>query len=112
MLVRQLEEELRMRMRGPNMDLQQQVELLLNENDHLTREVAILRETIKVIAQHFSFEHRQAVPLNNVNFGLQELELRIDTQKQTLQSRDDSIKKLLDMLQNKGVGEFIYMLSS
>lgn len=48
MLVRQLEEELRMRMRGPNMDLQQQVELLLNENDHLTREVAILRETIKV----------------------------------------------------------------
>jgi len=48
MLVRQLEEELRMRMRGPNMELQQQVELLLNENDHLTREVAILRETIKV----------------------------------------------------------------
>jgi len=48
MLVRQLEEELRMRMRGPNMELTQQVELLLNENDHLTREVAILRETIKV----------------------------------------------------------------
>uniref|UniRef100_A0A2S2PYK2 ERC protein 2 n=1 Tax=Sipha flava TaxID=143950 RepID=A0A2S2PYK2_9HEMI len=81
MLVRQLEEELRMRMRGPNMELQQQVELLLNENDHLTREVAILRETIK------------------------ELELRIETQKQTLQSRDESIKKLLDMLQNKGVGK-------
>ena len=35
----------------------------------------------------------------------QELELRIETQKQTLQSRDESIKKLLEMLQNKGMGE-------
>jgi len=55
MLVRQLEEELRMRMRGPNMELQQQVELLLNENDHLTREVAILRETIKVTIMNRKF---------------------------------------------------------
>lgn len=36
----------------------------------------------------------------------QELELRIETQKQTLQARDESIKKLLEMLQNKGMGEF------
>lgn len=36
-----------------------------------------------------------------------ELELRIETQKQTLQSRDESIKKLLEMLQNKGTGESI-----
>ena len=35
----------------------------------------------------------------------QELELRIETQKQTLLARDDSIKKLLEMLQNKGIGE-------
>ena len=35
----------------------------------------------------------------------QELELRIDTQKQTLQQRDESIKKLLEMLQSKGEGE-------
>lgn len=34
----------------------------------------------------------------------QELELRIETQKQTLQARDESIKKLLEMLQNKGMG--------
>ncbi|GLH00786.1 Uncharacterized protein GBIM_07061 [Gryllus bimaculatus] len=34
----------------------------------------------------------------------QELELRIETQKQTLAARDESIKKLLEMLQNKGVG--------
>lgn len=37
----------------------------------------------------------------------QELELRIETQKQTLQSRDESIKKLLDMLQNKGIGKYM-----
>lgn len=43
-----------------------------------------------------------------ISVSPQELELRIDTQKQTLQSRDESIKKLLDMLQNKGVGELIY----
>jgi len=35
----------------------------------------------------------------------QELELRIETQKQTLQQRDESIKKLLEMLQSKGEGE-------
>lgn len=37
----------------------------------------------------------------------QELELRIETQKQTLQARDESIKKLLEMLQNKGMGKCI-----
>ena len=31
--------------------------------------------------------------------------MRIDTQKQTLNARDESIKKLLEMLQNKGEGE-------
>lgn len=35
----------------------------------------------------------------------QELELRIETQKQTLSARDESIKKLLEMLQNKGMGK-------
>lgn len=83
MLVRQLEEELRMlRMRGPSLEMQQQMEILLQENEHLTREIAILRDTIK------------------------ELELRIETQKQTLQARDESIKKLLEMLQNKGMGKY------
>jgi hypothetical protein len=50
MLVRQLEEELRMRMRNPSVELQQQMEMLFTENEHLTREIAILRETIKVSA--------------------------------------------------------------
>ena len=35
----------------------------------------------------------------------QELETRIETQKQTLQARDESIKKLLEMLQSKGDGK-------
>lgn len=42
---------------------------------------------------------------------LQELELRIETQKQTLQARDESIKKLLEMLQNKGMGETLLAIS-
>ena len=48
MLVRQLEEELRMRMRQPSLEVQQQIETLYAENEHLTREIAILRDTIKV----------------------------------------------------------------
>lgn len=48
MLVRQLEEELRMRMRGPSIEMQQQMEVLYQENEHLSREIAILRDTIKV----------------------------------------------------------------
>jgi ERC protein 2 len=35
---------------------------------------------------------------------LQELELRIETQKQTLASRDDSIKRLMEAMQSKGLG--------
>ena len=31
--------------------------------------------------------------------------MRIETQKQTLQARDESIKKLLEMLQSKGEGK-------
>lgn len=50
MLVRQLEEELRMRMRQPNIEMQQQMEAIYAENEHLTREIAILRDTIKVSA--------------------------------------------------------------
>lgn len=88
MLVRQLEEELRARMRQPNIEMQQQIEAVYAENDHLQREISILRETIK------------------------DLECRVETQKQTLIARDESIKKLLEMLQAKGMGKwnlvFIY----
>lgn len=49
MLVRQLEEELRIRsLQNPGHEVRQQLETLYAENDHLSREVAILRETVKV----------------------------------------------------------------
>lgn len=50
-----------------------------HERDRNVRELDLLRNTVK------------------------ELEVQIDTQRQTLNSRDDSIRKLLDMLQNKGM---------
>jgi len=48
-------------------------------------------------------EHeRQAKELFLLRKTLEEMELRIDTQKQTMGARDESIKKLLEMLQSKG----------
>jgi hypothetical protein len=150
------------------------VETMYAENDHLSREVAILRETVKVRHEFnlhtivyivdsyvctcnkkeanyyvsprnsIILKRRRAHILQELFFFIifdvcyfllfyfflffvcvfvflcvfcvcritktttttQELELRIETQKQTLQSRDESIKKLLEMLQNKGMGEF------
>lgn len=80
-LIRQLEEELRMaHMRNPDAELRQHLDALYAEKEHMAKEIFLLRETIK------------------------ELELRIETQKQTLASRDESIKKLMEMLQSKGVG--------
>lgn len=77
-LVRQLEEELRLaHMRNPDQEVQQHLEALYAEKDHLGKEIYLLRETIK------------------------ELELRIETQKQTLAARDESIKKLMEAMQSK-----------
>ena len=59
-----------------SIELQRQLEALISENEHLVREIRILRETIK------------------------EMELRLESQKQTLHARDESIKKLLEMLQS------------
>lgn len=77
-----MEEELRSRSLrgGPSIELQRQLETLISENDHLVREIRILRETIK------------------------EMELRIESQKQTIHARDESIKKLLEMLQSGRLG--------
>ncbi|XP_041460662.1 ELKS/Rab6-interacting/CAST family member 1-like isoform X3 [Lytechinus variegatus] len=59
--------------------LQHEVDGLRTERDRVSREVFLLRKT------------------------LEEMELRIETQKQTLTARDESIKKLLEMLQSKGL---------
>ncbi|XP_053574819.1 ELKS/Rab6-interacting/CAST family member 1 isoform X2 [Bombina bombina] len=50
---------------------------------------------------------RQAKELFLLRKTLEEMELRIDTQKQTLNARDESIKKLLEMLQSKGISSKI-----
>ncbi|XP_050004551.1 ELKS/Rab6-interacting/CAST family member 1 isoform X9 [Alexandromys fortis] len=54
--------------------------------------------------QRLHTEHeRQAKELFLLRKTLEEMELRIETQKQTLSARDESIKKLLEMLQSKGL---------
>lgn len=48
-LIRQLEEELRMaHLRNPDQEIQNHMEALYAEKEHLTKEVYLLRETIKV----------------------------------------------------------------
>uniref|UniRef100_A0A3B3R504 ELKS/RAB6-interacting/CAST family member 2 n=1 Tax=Paramormyrops kingsleyae TaxID=1676925 RepID=A0A3B3R504_9TELE len=63
--------------------------------------------TIELTEENFrrlQAEHdRQAKELFLLRKTLEEMELRIETQKQTLSARDESIKKLLEMLQNKGL---------
>lgn len=54
-------------------------ESLMRSHEGQTKEVKILRKSVD------------------------EMELRLDTQKQTLVARDESIRKLLEMLQSKGV---------
>ncbi|KAM4614764.1 ELKS/Rab6-interacting/CAST family member 1-like isoform 2-T3 [Polymixia lowei] len=51
---------------------------------------------------HGDYE-RQAKELFLLRKTVEEMELRIDTQKHTLTARDESIKKLLEMLQSKGL---------
>ncbi|XP_019732545.1 ELKS/Rab6-interacting/CAST family member 1-like isoform X7 [Hippocampus comes] len=51
---------------------------------------------------HSEYE-RQVKELFLLRKTVEEMELRIDTQKHTLNARDESIKKLLEMLQTKGL---------
>ena len=58
MLVRQLEEEVvktRQHAKETNPEIKAHIEGLQLENDHLTREVAILKETIKVSLSYSDF---------------------------------------------------------
>uniref|UniRef100_A0A667X5R1 ELKS/RAB6-interacting/CAST family member 2 n=1 Tax=Myripristis murdjan TaxID=586833 RepID=A0A667X5R1_9TELE len=52
-------------------------------------------------------EHeRQAKELCLLRKTMEEMEMRIDSQKQTLGARDESIQRLLEMLQGKGQGQW------
>ena len=79
--------------------LQQENSGRLGGGDHFT--------TIELTEENFrrlQAEHdRQAKELFLLRKTLEEMELRIETQKQTLGARDESIKKLLEMLQSKGL---------
>ncbi|XP_047242965.1 ELKS/Rab6-interacting/CAST family member 1-like isoform X6 [Girardinichthys multiradiatus] len=66
------------------------------------RELALTSEPTEENFRRLHAEHeRQAKELFLLRKTLEEMELRIDTQKQTLVARDESIKKLLEMLQSK-----------
>lgn len=47
-------------------------------------------------------QERQARELFLLRRTLEEMEVRMETQRQTLAARDDSVKKLLEMLHSKG----------
>lgn len=52
-------------------------------------------------------EHdRQAKELSQLRKTMEDMEIRIDSQKQTLGARDESIQRLLEMLQGQGHGQW------
>ena len=77
--LRDLETKLRLRQTTHNSISTEEHDNLKKGLSDQTREVKILRKTVD------------------------EMELRLDTQKQTLTARDESIKKLLEMLHSKGL---------
>uniref|UniRef100_A0AAY4A1Z1 ELKS/RAB6-interacting/CAST family member 2 n=1 Tax=Denticeps clupeoides TaxID=299321 RepID=A0AAY4A1Z1_9TELE len=99
MTIQALQDELRTQ-RDLNHLLQQESSNRVGlSGDHFT--------TIELTEENFrrlQAEHdRQAKELFLLRKTLEEMELRIETQKQTLGARDESIKKLLEMLQSKGL---------
>ncbi|XP_061750167.1 ELKS/Rab6-interacting/CAST family member 1-like isoform X2 [Nerophis ophidion] len=95
MTVQALQDELRIQR-----DLNQ---LLQQDPASQVRDLALSSEPTEENFRRLQCEHdRQAKELFLLRKTLEEMELRIDTQKQTLGARDESIKKLLEMLQSKG----------
>lgn len=95
MTIQALQDELRTQ-RDLNHLLQQEGRAA---SDHYTN-IELTEENFhRLQAEH----DRQAKELFLLRKTLEEMELRIDTQKQTLGARDESIKKLLEMLQSKGL---------
>ncbi|XP_064417751.1 ELKS/Rab6-interacting/CAST family member 1 isoform X2 [Latimeria chalumnae] len=95
MTIQALQDELRIQR-----DLNQ---LFQQDNSSRTSE-PLAAELTEENFQRLHAEHdRQAKELFLLRKTLEEMELRIETQKQTLGARDESIKKLLEMLQSKGL---------
>uniref|UniRef100_A0A1A8IGK6 ELKS/RAB6-interacting/CAST family member 1 n=2 Tax=Nothobranchius TaxID=28779 RepID=A0A1A8IGK6_NOTKU len=96
MTVQALQDELRIQR-----DLNQ---LLQQDPASQGRDLALTSEPTEENYRRLQAEYeRQAKELFLLRKTLEEMELRIDTQKHTLTARDESIKKLLEMLQSKGL---------
>ncbi|KAA8590234.1 hypothetical protein FQN60_014168, partial [Etheostoma spectabile] len=95
MTVQALQDELR---------IQRDLNQLLQQDPSIQgRDLTLTSEPTEENYRRLQAEHeRQAKELFLLRKTLEEMELRIDTQKQTLGARDESIKKLLEMLQSKG----------
>ncbi|CAL8358254.1 unnamed protein product [Lota lota] len=95
MTVQALQDELR---------VQRDLNQLLQQDPAIHgRDLALGAEPTEENYRRLHTEHeRQAKELFLLRKTLEEMELRIDTQKQTMSARDESIKKLLEMLQSKG----------
>uniref|UniRef100_A0A8C2UE31 ELKS/RAB6-interacting/CAST family member 1 n=1 Tax=Coturnix japonica TaxID=93934 RepID=A0A8C2UE31_COTJA len=95
MTIQALQDELRIQR-----DLNQ---LFQQDSSSRTSEPFVAELTEENFQRLHSEHERQAKELFLLRKTLEEMELRIETQKQTLNARDESIKKLLEMLQSKGL---------
>ncbi|XP_049550783.1 ELKS/Rab6-interacting/CAST family member 1 isoform X8 [Orcinus orca] len=95
MTIQALQDELRIQR-----DLNQ---LFQQDSNSRTGEPCVTELTEENFQRLHTEHERQAKELFLLRKTLEEMELRIETQKQTLNARDESIKKLLEMLQSKGL---------
>ncbi|NWZ48480.1 ELKS/Rab6-interacting/CAST family member 1 isoform X4 [Haliaeetus albicilla] len=95
MTIQALQDELR---------IQRDLNQLFQQDSNARTSEPFVAELTEENFQRLHAEHeRQAKELFLLRKTLEEMELRIETQKQTLNARDESIKKLLEMLQSKGL---------
>uniref|UniRef100_A0A8C0UV74 ELKS/RAB6-interacting/CAST family member 1 n=1 Tax=Cyanistes caeruleus TaxID=156563 RepID=A0A8C0UV74_CYACU len=95
MTIQALQDELR---------IQRDLNQLFQQDSSSRSSEPLVAELTEENFQRLHAEHeRQAKELFLLRKTLEEMELRIETQKQTLNARDESIKKLLEMLQSKGL---------
>ncbi|XP_071624511.1 ELKS/Rab6-interacting/CAST family member 1 isoform X2 [Heliangelus exortis] len=95
MTIQALQDELR---------IQRDLNQLFQQDSTTRTSEPLVAELTEENFQRLHAEHeRQAKELFLLRKTLEEMELRIETQKQTLNARDESIKKLLEMLQSKGL---------
>lgn len=95
MTIQALQDELR---------IQRDLNQLFQQDNSTRNSQPFVTELTEENFQRLHAEHeRQAKELFLLRKTLEEMELRIETQKQTLCARDESIKKLLEMLQSKGL---------